>query len=146
MDNKCLTQNIVYEAEITSHPDEVVKDYRGLCSTTFKERYGVHKEGFANRVYSKGCELAKYVWKLKDSRKTFNLKWRTLKKVNGRMVGGECKLCTTETMLINEHPNKDKLLNQNSIQKCRHENKYMLSQYGNRRRTGVGTNDRNNSD
>lgn len=146
MDNKCLAQNIVYEAAITSHPDEVVKDYRGLCSTTFKVRYGVHKEGFANRVYSKGCELAKYVWKLKDSRKTFNLKWKTLKKVNGRMVGGECKLCTTETMLINEHPNKDKLLNQNSIQKCRHENKYMLSQYGNRRRTGVGTNDRNNPD
>ena len=146
MDNKCLNQNIVYEAEITSHPDEVEKNYRGLCSTTFKDRYGVHKEGFKNRAYSKGCELSKYVWLLKDSGKSFDIKWRTLRKVNGRMVGGECKLCTTETMLINEHPDKDKLLNQYSIQKCLHEYKYLLSRYGNKGRTGVRTNDRDNPD
>ena len=144
MDNKCLTKNIVYEAEITSHPDEVSKDYRGLCSTAFKDRYGVHKESFRNKVYSKGCELAKHVWNLKDSNKTFDLKWKILEKVNGRLIGGQCKLCTTETMLINEHPNKGKLLNKNSVQKCRHECKYMLSRYGCKGRTQVRTYDRDN--
>ena len=138
LDNKCLTENIVYEAEITSHPDEVVKQYRGLCSTTFKTRLGVHKEGFNHRKYSKGCELAKYVWEIKDSHKTYDIKWKILKKVNGRSIGGACKLCTTEKLCIIEHPNADKLLNSNSIQKCRHDAKYMLSSMGNNTRTRTG--------
>ena len=135
LDNKCLTPNIVYEANVTSHPDEVEKDYRGLCSTVFKNRFGVHKEGFNHRKYSKGCELAKYVWELKDAQKTFDVKWSILEKVRGRLVGGQRRLCVTETMLINEHPNKEKLLNKNSIKKCRHENKFLLKQFDNRSRT-----------
>ena len=127
--NKCLTENIVYEGHITSHPDEVERDYRGLCSTTFKARLGVHNEGFNHRQYSKSCELSEYVWELKDNEKTFDIKWKILKKVNGRLVGGACKLCTTEKLLIIEHPDKEKLLNSNCIQKFRHEAKYMLSQF-----------------
>ena len=73
------------------------------------------------------CELAKYVWHLKDNGKTFDVQWRILKKVNGRLVGGACKLCTSEKLLIIEHPNKDRLLNANCIQKCRHDAKYLLS-------------------
>ena len=122
-----MTENIVYEAEITSHPDEVVKDYRGLCSTTFKARWAVHKQHFNNREHMNKCELAKYVWHLKDNGKTFDVQWRILKKVNGRLVGGACKLCTSEKLLIIEHPNKDRLLNANCIQKCRHDAKYLLS-------------------
>ena len=36
LDNKCLSSNIIYEAEVTSQPENVVKHYRGLCSTDFK--------------------------------------------------------------------------------------------------------------
>ena len=130
LNNRCLTENMVYEAEITSHPDEVVKEYRGLCSTTFKARLGVHKEGFNHRKYSKGCELAIYVWELKDNNKTYDLNWKFKKKVNGRLVGGVCKLCTTEQLSILDHPNEGNLLNSNCIQKCRHDAKYMLSSMG----------------
>ena len=142
LDKKCLTPNIVYEANITSHPDEVVKDYRGLCSTTFKDRFGVHKEGFNHRRYSKGCELAKYVWELKDTQKTFSVKWSILEKVHGRLIGGQCRLCVTETLFINEHPDKGKLLNKSSIKKCRHETKFLLKRFNNRNRT----NDNDNPD
>ena len=137
MDNKCLSKNIVYEAVVTEHPAEEEKDYRGLTSTAWKSRYGVHNQGFNHRKYSKACELAKHVWKLKDSHKTFDIKWSILKKVCGRLVGGVCKLCTTETMLINEHPNKNRLLNKQSIQKCMHDRTLLLSKYRERRRTDV---------
>ena len=80
MDNKCLTKNIVYEAEIKSHPDGEIKNYRGLCSTTFKDRYGVHMQGVRNKKYSKGCELTKYVWELKEGNKAFDIKWKILRK------------------------------------------------------------------
>ena len=143
LDNKCLTDNIVYEAEITSHPDEVTKDYRGLCSTTFKKRFAVHKQHINHRIHMKKCELAKYAWQLKDDNKTFNISWRILKKVYGKLVGGVCRLCTTEKLLIIEHPDKERLLNSNCIQKCRHGDKYMLSRLeGNRtRNAGVDTMD-----
>ena len=133
LDKKCLSSNIVYEAEITSQPDNVVKQYRGLCSTKFKERLAVHHECMNHRRYAKGCELSKYVWELKDSNRTYDIKWKVLKQVKGRKVGDACKLCMTEKLYIVEHPNKDILLNSNCIQKCRHESKYMLSNYGDKR-------------
>ena len=126
LENKCLTKNIVYEAKITSHPDETVKDYRGLCSTTFKDRLYVHNQHCNHREHMNKCELAKYVWQLKDSDKTYDISWKILKKVNGRLIGGSCRLCTTEKLLIIEHPDRDKLLNTHCIQKCIHGNKYML--------------------
>ena len=142
LDNKCLNNNIVYEAEITSHPDEVSKDYRGLCSTTFKARLAVHKQHINHRQHMKKCELAKHAWQLKDTNKTFSICWRVLKKVYGRLVGGSCRLCTSEKLLIIEHPDKDRLLNSNYIQKCRHTDKYMLSGIkGNRTRDAIDTMD-----
>ena len=75
------------------------------------------------------------MWELKDAQKNFNVKWFILEMVRGWLVGGQCRLCVTETMLINEHPNKEKLLNKNSIKKCRHENKFLLKQFDNRSRT-----------
>ena len=130
LDNKCLSSNIIYEAQVTSQPENVVKHYRGLCSTDFKARLAVHHQCMNHRRYAKGCELSKYVWELKDSNREYDIKWKLLKQVKGRKVGGVCKLCTTEKLYIVEHPNKDMLLNSNCIQKCRHEAKYMLSRYG----------------
>ena len=130
LDKKCLSSNIVYEAEITSQPDNIVRYYRGLCSTKFKERLAVHHQCINHRQYAKGCELSKYVWELKDSNRTYDIKWKVVKHVKGRKVGNSCKLCTTEKLCIIEHPNKDILLNTNCIQKCRHESKHMLSSYG----------------
>ena len=127
LDKKCLSDNIVYEGCITSHPDEVIKDYRGLCSTTFKARLGVHNQHINHREHKNKCELAKYAWDLKDKNKTFDISWKILKKVTGRLVGGVCRLCTQEKLLIIEHPNKSRLLNSNCIQKCRHADKYKLS-------------------
>ena len=43
------------------------------------------------------------------------------------MVGGACRLCTTEKLFIIEHPNESRLLNSHCIEKCRHGEKYMLS-------------------
>ena len=120
LDKKCLTANIVYEGVITSHPDEIERDYRGLCSTSFKDRNSVHKQHINHRQHASKCALAKYAWKLKDQNKTFDIKWKILSIVRGKKVGGVCKLCTTEKLAIIEHPTKERLLNENNIQKCRH--------------------------
>ena len=80
-----------------------------------------------NRIHRKKCELANYVWDLKDANKKFDIKWKILKKVRGRLVGGACRLCTTEQMFLLEHADKGNLLNTRIIEKCRHGAKYSLS-------------------
>ena len=129
----------MYEAEVISQPDNVVKVYRGLCSTTFKDRLSTHNAGFNHRKNSKSCELSKYIWELKDSNKTYSIRWKILKEVHGRLVGRNCKLCVTEKMFINEYQDRDRLLNINCVQKCRHESKYLLSRYA------VGNNRKNDT-
>ena len=133
LDNKCLTDNMCYESTVVSHPDEVEKDYRGLCSTVWKHRWSVHNQHMNHWVHRNKCELAKYVWQLKEQNKTFDISWKLLKKVRGRLVGGACRLCTTEKLLILEHPDKSRLLNSNCIGKCRHGDKYMLASVNNNR-------------
>ena len=59
MQNKCLTPQIVYEAEVTNSTDEEFKSYYGLTKTTFKESYRNHKTSFDNRDCMKDTELSK---------------------------------------------------------------------------------------
>ena len=134
LQNECLTKNIVYEATVksTGQQDDDVKSYIGLCSTSFKERLAVHKQHIKNRVYRNKCELANYVWDLKDAGKNFDIKWRILKKVRGRLVGGACRLCTTELLFLVEYPEKRRLLNTRFIEKCRHNEKFSLASVASR--------------
>ena len=41
------------------------KEYIGLASNTFKERFKNHSKSFRQKKYSKETELSKYVWTLK---------------------------------------------------------------------------------
>ena len=129
LNNQCLTKNIVYEAKIET--EDTIKFYRGLCSTTFKERLAVHNQHINHWKHRNKCELAKYAWELKSQNKDFNISWKILKKVQGRLVGGACRLCTTEKLSIIEHPDPNNLLNSNCITKCRHGDKYTLSNVSN---------------
>ena len=137
LDNRCLTDNIVYEGTVVSHLDGAVKDYRGLCSTVWKDRWAVHNQHMNHRIHRTKCELAKYVWDLKEQNKTFTITWKILKKVYGRMVGGACRLCTTEKLFIIEHPDKSRLLNSNCIEKCRHGDKFLLASVNNNRNRNI---------
>ena len=50
----CLTDNIIYEARITSDkPNYQEKVYIGLAETTFKKRYSNHKKSFNVEKYKK---------------------------------------------------------------------------------------------
>ena len=119
---------------MTSQPDEVIKNYVGLCSTPFKDRLAVHNQHMRNRAMRTKCQLANYIWDLKDSGKTFSIKWKILKEVRGRLVGGACRLCTTEKLQILEYPYQDRLLNKHCIEKCRHGEKYLLKSIRTRNR------------
>jgi hypothetical protein len=46
LNEKCLTSNVVYKAEITTPHDGTSKEYIGMTSTEFKVRYINHKKSF----------------------------------------------------------------------------------------------------
>ena len=127
LDGKCLDSNIIYEGKVTNHTDNIIRPYVGLTSTQFKERLGVHNQGFKHRKYSKSCELTKHIWELKDGNKQFSISWKILEHVKGQTVGGECKLCVAEKLHIITHPERNLLLNSNCFVKCVHKSKHMLA-------------------
>ena len=129
LDNKCLSSNIIYRGIITNHTDTVEKHYVGCTMREWKDRYAVHKQDMKNRGLSRNCELSKYVWVLKDSGKSYSIKWDILEQVKGDLVGGACKLCTTEQLRIIDYPEPHKLLNSHAFQKCMHKGKRMLSKF-----------------
>jgi hypothetical protein len=127
LDNQCLEKNIVYEATVTTLGERIERDYVGLTSTEWKSRLYVHNQGFNHREHASRCELSKHIWKLKDDSSEYELKWRILEKVKGRLVAGACKLCTCEKLHIVSHPDRGRLLNSNWVQKCVHDRKHILA-------------------
>ena len=58
MNGYCLEKDILYLAHITSElPNYVTKEYKGICATTWKERFGNHKKVFRNEDYETDTAL-----------------------------------------------------------------------------------------
>ena len=135
LDNKYLTNKIVYKAEIETNNDTnklSTKVYFGISETEFKSRYNNHTMSFRNRTHENDTKLSKYIWSLKDENKDFDIKWSILKKSSGySIISKSCNLCLLEKLVICNFREKDRLLNKrlDLVSKCRHENKYMLINY-----------------
>ena len=52
LNEKCLTNNVLYQASITTNEENPkTKIYYGICETAFKLRYANHKKTFNNIKY-----------------------------------------------------------------------------------------------
>ena len=132
LDGKCRAGNIIYKCVASANglPD---KCYLGTAEGDFKKRFYNHKKSFKNKSYMNETTLSKYVWDLKLKHKvTPKLKWSILKTVPSYSnITKRCKLCLQEKFEILTYPKQDELLNKRSelISKCRHMNKFLLSNY-----------------
>ena len=81
MEGKCLEKDILYEARITCNlPNYGEKYYKGICSTTWKERFNNHTKSFTNTKYKNETELAKEVWKVRNCGGSPSIKWKKERK------------------------------------------------------------------
>ena len=128
-ENQCLIPQIVYCAEVSNNKDNETKFYYGLTETSFKERYGNHKRSFRHERYKNDTELSKYIWDLTSAHKVPTIKWSIVRKIHGNTKSDFCKLCLTEKYFILNDLRDNKLLNQKFefVNKCRHQNKLLLS-------------------
>ena len=100
----------------------------------FKTRLSNHKKSFKNRIYETDTELSKYIWDLKDKNITnYCMKWSIAKQTSGgyKSVPNSCSLCLSEKRIICNFRDKNRLINKRMdlVSKCRHENKFILSNY-----------------
>ena len=131
LDNKCLTSNIVYRADVVVD-DAEKKSYIGICETQFKTRYRNHQKSFNHRKYATDTELSKYIWDLKDKNANFKIQWSIIKNASSYTPSTKsCNLCLSEKLLICTFKDKSNLINKrlDLVSKCRHETKYILKNH-----------------
>ena len=131
LDNNCLSPSLVYKASVTTKDDTAGKIYIGLTEGTFKQRYNQHTLSLRNKKYANSTELSKHIWILKDNKIEYTINWSILTTAaayNNKTK--RCNLCSAEKFYIIKADNST-LLNKRSelISKCRHENKYYLSNF-----------------
>ena len=132
LDNKCLTDNIIYKAKIQSSlTNYSPKTYIGASETKFKQRYANHKKSFNHERYKNETELSVEFWKLKNLNANPTVKFEIYKKTSKINITSKiCQLCTNEKLSIIENKNPHLLNSRNElVSKCRHTNKFKLSNF-----------------
>ena len=74
LDNKCLTPQIIYKADVLNTQTNDVKSYIGLAETPFKDKFCNHTKAFKHKKYSNDTELSKHIWELKDQNVNYNIR------------------------------------------------------------------------
>ena len=76
LNNKCLSNNVLYKANVTSKTENYInKIYYSISETKFKSRYENHQKSFKNRKYKTDTELSNEIWKLKKQNKNVDISW-----------------------------------------------------------------------
>ena len=140
LQGKCLTESVVYQAEIKvkdkDNKDLPTKIYYGLTERTFKESFNEHQSSFnPNTKEKKDGEkekktstLATYVLKCKKKGLNPIITWSIKSRAHAYSSGSrQCDLCLTEKTTI-LHANPAKTLNRRDelLSKCTHKRKYTL--------------------
>ena len=134
----CLTENVVYlgqlnyeqEHPITKVRENVKKQYFGLTSNQFKQRFSAHKSSLKLPAYKTQTKLSRHVWKLKDANPPvpFQLKFSIVKLAQSNTKESKfCSLCQAEKTFI-AYADHFSTLNERSeiLSKCRHRRKFLL--------------------
>ena len=81
LQEKCLTNNIMYQATLTSNKDNYQhKIYHGITETEFKQRYANHIKSFRHEKHQSDTELSNELWSIKNNNYTPNIVWEILRK------------------------------------------------------------------
>ena len=126
----CLDKDVLYTGELTSTLNNYgTKIYKGICSTTFKERLGNHRKAFNHEKYKADSELSKEIWHIKQKGGAYQVKCtKDRNHTSYKPETKRCSLCDHEKLAIALHKDEN-LLNQRNeiISRCRHRFKYKLA-------------------
>ena len=123
VENKCLTEAVVYKAKIDS------AEYVGITENSFKTRFNLHTSTFRNANKKSATTLAAHVWN-KGLNPDPKVEWTILQRCSKYQPGHKtCNLCLSEKLHIIKNCNKAGSLNKRSDigNKCTfHRKKHFL--------------------
>ena len=124
---RCKDKNLIYQAEVLNSQDGTKEYYIGATSTTFKERFGVHKQSFRN-INQCQTTLSRHIWALKDNNIDYELKFRTISKAQPYSPKfKQCGLCLKEKTIMITQLESSSLNKRNELtSKCLHRVKFLL--------------------
>ena len=127
---ECQPQSIVFAAEVTE-PCSTAVAYNGMSEPPFRQIFASHLTSLCHPRYRNSTEMSKHVWNLKEQEKDFSIAWRIIERARPYdNISKRCGLCLAEKLRI--ITSKDPpILNSGTelISKCRHANKFKLSNY-----------------
>ena len=131
LDGSCLQSSLVYICKVgTPIVTNDYPHYIGLTKNSFKDRLYKHKNSFRYESKKNTTELSNFVWENKHVNTGTFVEWKILYKAKFyEPDSGNCMLCLTKKYHIlfsklNTLNSRSKL-----VAKCRHENKFYLSNY-----------------
>ena len=130
LSGKCLTENIVYKATVTTNEPKTCKEYIGSTATTFKQRFSNHMSSTRLPKYEKSTALSQHIWELKREGKDHKVSWEICAKARPYTPETKrCNLCITEKLWISNSTGN--LLNHRSelVSTCRHQNRFQLAHF-----------------
>ena len=128
VEGECFLTDSIYEATVTAENIDT-KKYVGSAATTFKKIHSNHKSDFKISSRRTATKLSGYIWQLKDKNVQPTIKFQIKEHAKSyHPAAGRCLLCLTEKLRIMQVP-PDVYLNHRTelLAKCRHRNKYLLS-------------------
>ena len=127
----CCVSSVVYKgASTSSDPPE---NHYGCCSTSFKTRYGNHKQSFLHPQKKSTTKLSKASWELKEEEDCWppDISWSIVRFARPCKCGLQwCNLCLEEKLIILQ-ADLTTTLNKRSelVAKCCHGNKLRNVKY-----------------
>ena len=102
LQEKCLTNNIMYEATLTLNQDTYQhKIYHGVTEITFKKRYANHVKSFRHETYQSDTEFSNELWSTKSNKYTPYVIWEILRKHQPYNTNiKRCSLCLNKKLEI----------------------------------------------
>ena len=102
--------------------------YYGQTSRPFKIRFYEHKQAMKNESSTKETALSRFIWKLKNEGKNFDINWSIHARAQTYQSGSKkCQLCTKEKLAIALHDPNTLLNNRKEILgKCIHVRNFEL--------------------
>ena len=141
MNGHCLTDQGVYQGDLkfkevnpfTHREEEIHKIYIGSTATSFKTRYGNHKQTFIKIDQENKTTLSGEIWRLKRIRPDYDFDLKFSVSVLAKAYNREskmCQLCLSEKTKI-LYRDKSKTINRRSElhAKCFHFEKHKLDRW-----------------
>ena len=132
LNQNCKANNIVYKATVSTKNDE--NYYIGLSKTDFKKRLANHYTSFSKDQYKNSTSLSTHIWKLKNEKIPYNIKWEIVTKAPAcQSLYSTCYLCLSEKLAIlqaSSHHNHSLLNRRSEIGvKCRHRTNFLIKSW-----------------